>query len=99
MMLYLWLVVQLIRCLIQEFYRAEDVTARAILLGTAVGVVGLVVRLMFDQMLVGTLAVQFWVVLAVAMLHFHHAREVTTPGEDAPVPGGGSAISVRSVSW
>jgi len=54
---------------------------------------------MFDQMLVGTLAVQFWVVLAVAMLHFHHAREVTTPGEDAPVPGGGSAISVRSVSW
>ena len=99
MVLYLWLLGRLIRRLTQELSRAEDVTARAILLGTTVGVIGIAVRLMFDQMLVGTLAVQFWVVLAVAMLHFHHAREVATPGEGAPVPGGGSAISARSVSW
>lgn len=85
MVLYLWLVVRLVRSLVQQFYRVEDVMARAIVLGTAVGVVGLGVRLMFDQMLVGTLAVQFWVVVAVAVLHVGASRQLDMLGELATV--------------
>lgn len=83
MMLYLWLMGRLIRRLTRELSKAEDVTARAILLGTMVGVIGLGVRLMFDQMLVGTLAVQFWVVIAIAVLHFHSHRQVDI-GDELP---------------
>jgi len=81
--LYLWLVVRLIRRLVQEFYRAEDMTTRAVVLGAAVGVIGLNVRLMFDQMFVGTLAVESWVVVAVAVLHFNSHHRADREGEMA----------------
>jgi O-antigen ligase len=65
--LFLWLMVSLGRTLIEEFRRATDIYARTFLLGAAVGLIGLGVRLQLDQMLVGTLAIQFWVLVALAM--------------------------------
>jgi len=65
--LFLWLMAGLGRTLIEDFRRATDAHARAFLLGASAGLIGLGVRLQFDQMLVGTLAVQFWVHIAVAM--------------------------------
>jgi hypothetical protein len=41
--------------------------SKALLLGVGVGGIGLIVRLLFDHMLVGTLAVQFWVLVALAV--------------------------------
>jgi O-antigen ligase len=67
MALFIWLVIRLGRMVVRGFHRATDVLPRAVLLGVSVGLIGLGVRLQFDQMLVGTLAVQFWVLVAVAM--------------------------------
>ena len=84
MMLYLWLMGRLIRRLTGSYPRRRTSPARAILLGNdGFGVIGLGVRLMFDQMLVGTLAVQFWVVIAIAVLHFHSHRQVDIEGRTA----------------
>ena len=68
--LFLWLVVSLWRTLIEGFHRATDAHGLAFLLGASVGFLGLVVRLQFDQTLVGTLAVQFWILIAIAMAAF-----------------------------
>jgi len=65
--LFLWLMVSLGRTLIEGFHRATDAHARAFLLGAGVGLIGLGVRLQFDQMLIGSLAVQFWVLMAIAV--------------------------------
>jgi len=99
MVLYLWLWGRLIRRLIQECPRTEDSTARAIVLGTTVGVIGLGVRLMFDQMLVGTLAVQFWVVVAIAVLHFDSHRQSDRESEMAAVSRTPNLASVRPASF
>jgi hypothetical protein len=39
-------------------------------MGSVVSVVGLMLRLQFDQMFVGSLAVLFWVLLAMAVLSY-----------------------------
>jgi O-antigen ligase len=65
--LFLWLAVRLGRTLIEGYRHATDVHAKAFLLGASVALIGLGVRLQLDQMLVGTLAVQFWVLVALAM--------------------------------
>jgi putative inorganic carbon (HCO3(-)) transporter len=65
--LFLWLMISLGRTLIEGFRLTTDAYAKAFLLGASVGLIGLGVRLQFDQLLVGTLAVQFWVLIALAM--------------------------------
>jgi O-antigen ligase len=65
--LFLWLTIKLWRTLLKEFRLATNVQDRAFLLGAGIGFVGLGVRLQFDQMMVGTLAVQFWILIALAM--------------------------------
>ena len=50
--------------------QAHDWLSKAILAGSAVSVIGLFIRLQFDQMLVGSLAVLFWVLLAMAILSY-----------------------------
>ena len=67
MLLFVWLAVRLARTLFKSYRLAEDAQARAVLLGVGVGVIGLAVRLQFDQMLVGTLAIQFWVLTGIAI--------------------------------
>lgn len=68
MVLFIWLFARIVREVIAGFRQATDALARAVLLGTSVGVIGLAVRLQFDQMLVGTLAIQFWVLVAMALV-------------------------------
>jgi O-antigen ligase len=68
LLLFVWLAVCIVRMVVGGFRLATDTFARATLLGLSVSVIGLAVRIQFDQMLVGTLAIQFWVLLAVAVL-------------------------------
>ncbi|HMU31541.1 MAG: O-antigen ligase family protein [Nitrospira sp.] len=96
MVLFLWLWGKLVRRLIQECHRTEGSTARAIVVGATVGVIGLGVRLMFDQMLVGTLAVQFWVVVGIAVLHVNSQRESDREGVVAAVSGAATLAGARS---
>lgn len=67
-LLFAWLAVCLVKSVLEGFRRATDLFAKSVLLGVGVGVCGMAVRIMFDQMLVGTMAVQFWVLVALAML-------------------------------
>src|SRR5437773_1563171 len=53
-----------------EYREAHDWLSKAVLVGSVVSVVGLILRLQFDQMLVGSLAVLFWVLLAMAVLSY-----------------------------
>jgi len=66
--LFMWLAVRLGKTVLAGFLQATDVFAKSVLLGVSVGLCGMAVRIMFDQMLVGTLAVQFWVFVAIAMI-------------------------------
>ncbi len=66
--LFLWLAVALWRALIGGFRGATDARDKAIAIGVCVGFIGLGLRLQFDQLFVGTLAVQFWVLMALAVL-------------------------------
>ncbi len=76
--LFLWLMAVLGGALIEGFRRATDPQARAFLLGAGVGLIGLGVRLQFDQTLVGTLAVQFWVLTALALASGDSPKQVKT---------------------
>jgi O-antigen ligase len=68
LVLFLWLLRRIVAFVVAGFRRTDDPMEKAILLGAAVGVIGLLVRLMFDHMLIGTLALQFWVLVALAMV-------------------------------
>ena len=68
LMLFLWLVARIVRTELAAFRRVTDPVSQAVLLGTGVSVIGMGVRLMFDQMFVGTLAIQFWILVAMAMV-------------------------------
>ncbi len=65
--LFVWLLYRIVASTLTGYHRAADVWQRAVLLGIGVGLIGLTVRVCFDQMLVGTLAIQFWVLVAMAM--------------------------------
>jgi len=67
LVLFLWLSRRLIVHTFAHFRQSEDPMSQAIMLGVGVSIVGLAVRLCFDQMLVGTLALQVWVMVALAM--------------------------------
>lgn len=69
LLLFTWLVVVLIIELVKSYMDATQFPSIAVLLGAATGVIGLLVRVQFDQMLVGTLAILFWVLIALAMVH------------------------------
>jgi O-antigen ligase len=68
MILFIVLVAQLLLATVSGYRRAMESHAQGLLLGVAVEIVGMGVRVMFDQMLVGTLAIQFWVLAALAMI-------------------------------
>ncbi|TAL12311.1 MAG: hypothetical protein EPO02_02000, partial [Nitrospirae bacterium] len=59
--LFVWLMWRIAATAVGGFRRAGNPAAQAVLLGLGVSVVGLAVRLSFDHMLIGTLALQFWV--------------------------------------
>ena len=70
MLLFGWLVVRVVLTTAKEYRQAHDWLSKAVLVGSVVSVVGLMLRLQFDQMLVGSLAVLFWVLLAMAVLSY-----------------------------
>ena len=70
MLLFGWFVARVVRRTSEEYRQAHDWLSKAVLVGSVVSVAGLILRLQFDQMLVGSLAVLFWVLLAMAVLSY-----------------------------
>ena len=70
MLIFGWFIVRVVRRTSEEYRQAHDWLSKAVLVGSVVSVVGLMLRLQFDQMLVGSLAVLFWVLLAMAVLSY-----------------------------
>lgn len=66
--LFVWLFTRVLSTVLGGLPGTESPTEQAVRLGVGVGVIGLVVRLFFDHMFVGTLAIQFWVLVALAMV-------------------------------
>lgn len=70
MLLFGWFFVRVVRKTTEEYRQAHDWLSKAVLVGSVVSVIGLILRLQFDQMLVGSLAVLFWVLLGMAVLSY-----------------------------
>jgi O-antigen ligase len=70
MLLFGWFFTRVVLRTSEEYRQAYDWLSKAVLVGSVVSVVGLILRLQFDQMLVGSLAVLFWVLLAMAVLSY-----------------------------
>ena len=70
MVLFGWFFVRVVRRTVEEYRQAQDWLSKTVLVGSVVSVVGLILRLQFDQMLVGSLAVLFWVLLGMAVLSY-----------------------------
>jgi len=70
LVLFLWFYASALRITAREYGRALDQESRTILAGMMGCLVGLFVRLQFDQMFVGSLAILFWVFLAVGVVHY-----------------------------
>ncbi|OAI49729.1 hypothetical protein AYO43_02780 [Nitrospira sp. SCGC AG-212-E16] len=70
MLIFAWFFARVVRRTSEEYRQAHDWLSKAVLAGSVVSVVGLILRLQFDQMLVGSLAVLFWVLLAMAVLSY-----------------------------
>ena len=68
LVLFAWVFKRLLSTVLTQFHGTEDRAEKAIYLGVGVGVIGLMIRLLFDHMLIGTLALQFWVLVALAMV-------------------------------
>jgi len=65
-----WLYYTFIATTIRGYRKATDWLQKAILAGSAGSLLGLLCRLQFDQMLVGSLAILFWVLMAMATLYY-----------------------------
>jgi O-antigen ligase len=70
MLLFGWLYYTLVLRTVREYRKATHWMQQGILAGSAGSLVGLLCRLQFDQMLIGSLAVFFWVLLAMAVLQY-----------------------------
>jgi O-antigen ligase len=70
MLLFGWFFVRVVRRTVEEYRQAQDWLSKTVLVGSVVSVIGLILRLQFDQMLVGSLAVLFWVLLGMAVLSY-----------------------------
>jgi hypothetical protein len=78
MLLFAGFFVQVVQRTSAEYRQAYDWLSKAVLVGSVVSVIGLILRLQFDQMLVGSLAVLFWVLLAMAVLSYPSYNQVST---------------------
>jgi O-antigen ligase len=77
MLIFGWFVVRVVLKTAGEYRQAHDWLSKAVLVGSIVSVVGLILRLQFDQMLVGSLAVFFWVLLGMAVLSYPSYNRAT----------------------
>ncbi len=67
LVLFIWLIQRIATQSFTRFRQSEEPMTKAIMVGVGVSVIGLAVRLLFDHMLIGTLALQFWVLVAMGM--------------------------------
>lgn len=84
LVLFVWLFKRLLSTVLSGLQRTGSQTEKAIRLGVGAGVIGLMVRLLFDHMLIGTLALQFWVLVAMAMVVY-----TDRPGPERAAGGSG----------
>jgi O-antigen ligase len=91
MLLFGWFLVRVVVRTSEEYRQAHDWLSKAVLVGSVVSVVGLILRLQFDQMLVGSLAVLFWVLLAMAVLTYPSYNQAT---EEIRFRGSGALTKV-----
>ncbi|MDP2382655.1 MAG: O-antigen ligase family protein [Nitrospirota bacterium] len=77
MLLFGWFFVRVVQTTAAEYRQAQDWLSKSILVGSVVSGLGLIVRLQFDQMFIGTLAMLFWVLLAMAVLSYPSYNQVT----------------------
>ncbi|MEO6545353.1 MAG: O-antigen ligase family protein, partial [Nitrospiraceae bacterium] len=75
MLLFGWLFLRVVLRTSEEYWQAHGWLSKAVLLGSVSSVVGLMLRLQFDQMLVGSLSVIFWVLLAMAVLSYRSCNQ------------------------
>jgi len=68
LMLFVWLMCRIVIACFKALQKRDDPWDQIILLGAGVSVTSMLVRLSFDHMLIGTLAIQFWIIVALAML-------------------------------
>lgn len=80
MALFLWFYYRATRTTLHEYREARDWMSKMVLAGSTGSMIGLFVRLQFDQMLVGSLAILFWVLLAMAIVHFSSFNSRITGG-------------------
>ena len=67
LLLFGWFIVRFMLTTAEAYRCAQEWMPKGILLGAIGSVVGLMLRLQFDQMLVGSLAAFFWVILALTV--------------------------------
>lgn len=77
MLLFGWFFVRVVQTTAAEYRQAQDWLSKSILVGSVVSGMGLILRLQFDQMFVGSLAVLFWVLLAMAILSYPSYNRAT----------------------
>lgn len=70
MLLFGWFFVRVVLMTAGEYQQAHDWLSKAALVGSVVSVVELILRLQLVYMLVGSLAVLFWELLAMAVLSY-----------------------------
>lgn len=87
MVLFGWIIVRVILQTVAAYRQSHDWLSKSILAGSAVSVVGLMLRLQFDQMLVGSLAVLFWVLLAMAVLSYPSYNRVAAQADRPKAAG------------
>ena len=68
LLLFVWLLHRIAFSAFTAFQKTDVTLNKAVSLGVGVSVIGMVVRLCFDHMFIGTLAILFWVSVAMAML-------------------------------
>lgn len=70
MMLFAWLYYSLIVRTVREYWVVSPWMQKSILGGMVGSLIGTLCRLQFDQMLVGSLATLFWVLVAMAVIYY-----------------------------
>lgn len=79
LVLFIWLMQRIVTSAVTTYHTAPAPLDRAVSLGVVVGVAGMAVRLMFDQMFIGTLAILFWVLVAMAVAVHVTIRDQAQP--------------------
>lgn len=91
LLIFGWFIVQFILKTVEAYRHASEWLSKVILVGATSCVTGVMIRVQFDQMLVGSLAVFFWVLLALAVLSYTSCDECT---EDSHVRKSGVVVGV-----